>query len=115
MVTSVTSYSGSGLRDWLVQRVSAIVLAIYFVFLMGFFLTHPGLDFQAWYALFHHTFMKVTTLFVILMLALHAWVGIWTVLTDYVKPTAIRLSLQVLVAITLVGCFFWGLEILWGV
>ena len=89
-VKNATSYSGNGLRDWLVQRVSAIVLAAYLIFLLCFLVTHPNLTYEAWALLFSNMFMKIMTILVLLALLLHSWVGLWTVLTDYVKPAWLR-------------------------
>lgn len=115
MVSNVMSYSGSGLRDWLVQRVSAVVLASYVVFLAIYIGMHSGMSYDTWHTLYAHIAMKVASLVVLLSLLLHSWIGIWTIFTDYVKPTAIRIFLEVMVILGLVACFFWGLIILWSV
>ena len=96
MVRSATSYSANGLRDWLVQRVSAVVLAIYSIFLIGFFVLHSPVTYAAWSALFAHTWMKVFTLLTLASLVMHAWVGVWTILTDYIKLPCLRVFLRYL-------------------
>jgi succinate dehydrogenase / fumarate reductase membrane anchor subunit len=107
------SLTGNGLRDWLVQRFSALILAGYFLVLLGFFILHPQLDYIGLRHFFATTWMQVFTLITLLSLFLHAWVGIWTVITDYINPIALRLSIQALVILTLFVYFFWGVEILW--
>jgi succinate dehydrogenase / fumarate reductase, membrane anchor subunit len=114
MVEAATSYSGNGLRDWLVQRVTAVILALYVIYLGCYVLLHHPLTFVAWQHLFGHTSMKIATLFAFGSLALHAWIGMWTIFTDYVKPFKIRLPLQVLTILTLLGYFSYGVIILWG-
>lgn len=114
MVTSITSFSHSGLRDWLVQRVSAVVMAVYIIFLAGFILMHSNLDYQTWQGLFAHTWMRVITLLFLLSLVFHAWIGLWIVSTDYIKGSKTRLLVQVLIILALIGFFIWGVEILWG-
>ena len=114
MVTDVTSLTGNGLKDWLIQRVTAIYFAAYSLFLLGFILLHPHLNYNDWHALFNCNLVKIASITALLSLSLHAWVGIWTVTTDYLKCIAIRLSTQMLVALILVGQFIWGLMILWG-
>lgn len=114
MVNNVTSLTGNGLKDWLIQRVTAVYFAAYCIFLFGFFLFHPELNFEQWHALFAcHTF-QIATVISLLALSLHAWVGIWTVTTDYMKCTAVRLSVQLMVALWLLSQFIWGLMIVWG-
>ena len=114
MVTDVTSLTGNGLKDWLIQRVTAVYFAIYSIFLLGFLLVHPHLLYSQWQALFHDTWFQIASVLALLALSLHAWIGIWTVTTDYIKCTVIRLSVQMLVALFLLGQFFWGLMIVWG-
>ncbi len=114
MVTNITSLTGNGLKDWLIQRVSAIYFAVYSLFLFGFIITHPQMQFTQWSELFHCWIFQVASVLALLMLTLHAWIGIWTVTTDYMPSTAIRLPVQVLVFLLLLTQFIWGLMIVWG-
>jgi len=114
MVTNVTSLTGNGLKDWLIQRVSAIYLAVYAVFLFGFILLHPHMSFETWAALFHCTVVQIASLLALFFILLHAWVGLWTVTTDYLSCTVLRLCVQVTVLAWLLGQFVWGVMILWG-
>ena len=115
MVKSVLGVNHQGLRDWAVQRVSAILMAIYSIGLVVYLLFSPRLSFAEWHNLFAQTWMKVATILFILSVLFHAWVGIWTIFTDYVKPFAIRCILHTLVLLTLAACFIWGVMILWSV
>ena len=119
MVTAVTSFARSGLADWLVQRVSAVILLAY-LGLIGYTLT-SGVNYSEWSALFSQPWMKVFSLLALMSLAAHAWIGIWTVLTDYVtarlmgpKGNALRITLQLLVSLSLVVYVIWGVQVLWG-
>lgn len=114
MVNNVTSLTGNGLKDWLIQRVTAIYFAVYTIFLISFLLSHPDLNFEQWHALFANHVFQVATAIGLLALSLHAWVGIWTVSTDYIHCTAIRLSVQMVVVLWLLSQFIWGLMIVWG-
>ncbi len=114
MVTNVTSLTGNGLKDWLIQRVTAIYLATYCLFIFAFLLTHPQLNFSQWHDLFMNPIVRIATILGLFALLLHAWVGIWTVTTDYIKCTIVRLSVQMLVALWLFSQFIWGLMIVWG-
>ncbi|GGI88940.1 succinate dehydrogenase, hydrophobic membrane anchor protein [Legionella impletisoli] len=114
MVTNITSLTGNGLKDWLIQRVTAVYLAVYALFIFSFFLMHPELRYAEWHALFQIPSFKVATVLAFFTFILHSWIGIWTVTTDYIKCTVIRLSVQLLVALFLVGQFIWALMIVWG-
>lgn len=114
MVTNVTSLTGNGLKDWLIQRATAVFFAAYSLFVFGFLLAHPHLNFSQWHDLFANPVFRIATVLGLFSLTLHAWIGIWTVTTDYMKCTIVRLSVQLLVALWLFSQFIWGLMIVWG-
>jgi len=107
--------SSRGLTDWLVQRCSAIYMFFYVVVLAIFFIKHPGLDYFTWKSVFDSSLVKIFSILFFLSLILHAWVGIWTIFTDYIKLGLLRLILNVLVIFSLTGFFFAALLILWSV
>ncbi len=113
MVTSATSLGRSGLHDWIIQRVSAIVLAAYVIYLVGFFIAKP-IDFVAWQSLFSQAWFKIFSILAIASLSSHAWIGLWIVSTDYIKPTWIRLIFQILIILLCFAFILWGIQILWG-
>lgn len=102
-----------GLKDWLAQRVTGIVLAVYSIILFAIWAGSADLDFNAWSAVFGSVWMKVITLLAVIALAWHAWIGTRDIYMDYIKPTWIRLSLQVVTIITLIGYAVWTVTILW--
>lgn len=105
----------AGVRDWIIQRASAVIM-IAFVFVMVAWLSlHQEVNFEVWSALFQNPAMKVFTAIFMLSLCLHAWVGVWTVLTDYVPIFALRMILFLSVQLALLAYFFWTIQIVWGV
>ena len=104
-----------GLKDWLAQRVTAIVLAVYTIVLLVALLFLPELNYRAWAGLFASAWMKVLTLIALLALIWHVWIGLRDIYMDYVKPTAVRLFLQVATIVALVGYACWAVIILWRV
>lgn len=115
MVKSVLGVNHQGLRDWVIQRVSAIFMAVYTIWLVAYLVCHSDLSYAEWHNLFSNMAVKVATLIFIVCMLAHAWVGMWTIFTDYVKPFVLRCVLNFFVFLMLVACFFWGLLILWGV
>ncbi|MGP9688545.1 succinate dehydrogenase, hydrophobic membrane anchor protein [Psychrobacter sp. AOP22-C1-C5] len=118
---SATGLTGSGSRDWIVQRISAVVLAVYSVVLLGFFLTHSNVTYVEWSSFMTSLPMRLFSLVTILALAGHAWVGMWTVFTDYItsgkmgeSAPRLRLVLQTLMIIAILVFLFWGIMIFWG-
>lgn len=114
MVANVTSLTGNGLRDWWIQRVSAVYFLLYSIFFLGFMAKHNPLTFESWHQFFQCRCVRVATVLAVLAFTLHAWIGIWTVLTDYVKCFYIRFSLQIVVLFLLMGQFIYALMIIWG-
>ena len=115
MVKSVLGVSHQGTRDWMIQRASAIFMAIYSLGLIINFMLFQELTYIEWHSLFAQGWMKIFTILFISGLLFHAWIGMWTIFTDYVKPFVIRLILNALVLLMLVACFIWGVMILWSV
>jgi succinate dehydrogenase / fumarate reductase membrane anchor subunit len=111
-VSQLLALTKSGLKDWLLQRISAVVMALYVIFFMGFFLSHPDVTASDWMVLFSHPWMKIISLFVLLMLLAHAWIGIWTVLTDYIHCSAVRGVIQGIIIFGFFICLVWGVSIL---
>ena len=115
MVTNITNFGRSGLSDWLMQRVTAVILLAYTLFMVGFFLGNSNLDYATWVALFQCTWMRIFSLLALLSLAAHVWIGLWTVSTDYMKATGVRLAFQAVIALALFAYVVWGVQLLWGV
>ena len=103
-----------GLNDWLMQRITAVVIALYLVAMLGILLFNPGMDLAAWQGLFSHTSVRLLTFAALISVFLHAWVGMRDIIMDYIRPTAIRLTLEVLVIGSLVLYTGWAIQILWG-
>jgi succinate dehydrogenase / fumarate reductase membrane anchor subunit len=104
-----------GLKDWLAQRVTAVVLAVYTVILLLALMVQPELTYGSWAGLFASPWMKVFTLLALLSLMWHAWIGVRDIFMDYIKPTGVRLFLQILTILALVGYGCWTVIILWRV
>ncbi len=121
MVVQVTSMSRNGVSDWIVQRVSAVVLAAYTLCVLGFVLMNPGLDYETWSGYFALTGMKGFTMLALLASAAHAWVGMWTIGSDYLQEhtlgagaTRLRFIYQIGSVLIILAYLIWGINILWG-
>ena len=115
MVKTVLSVAHRGLRDWLVQRISAVFMAICMFGLFLFFVMHPHLTFAEWHALFEASWVKIVSVLFLASILAHAWVGIWTIFTDYVKVWKLRFFLHLIVFFMLMACLLWGIWIVGSV
>ncbi|MCU0774960.1 MAG: succinate dehydrogenase, hydrophobic membrane anchor protein [Ideonella sp.] len=102
-----------GLRDWLSQRVTAGLMALFTLVLIVQVLLPGEMGYDKWAGIFSAQWMKVLTFVTIVALAWHAWVGVRDIWMDYVKPVAVRLVLQVFTIVWLVGCAGWMIQVLW--
>ncbi len=108
----VGAHYGTG--SWMAQRVTALLMALYTLLMLGVCLTRSGpMDYAAWKALFAQGWMRIATLIFAVSLAWHAWVGVRDILMDYARPDSLRFALQV-ASIVLIAIYLgWAVQILW--
>jgi len=110
----IVSGAHYGLRDWLAQRITAVLMALFTVVLLAqLLLTREPLGYDLWAGIFSQQWMKFLTFTLILSLAFHAWVGVRDIWMDYVKPVGVRLALHVFTIVWLLGCAGWAIQVLW--
>lgn len=115
MVNRIVTGARYGLRDWLMQRITAVVMALYLLMLAGFLLTHQPLQYADWHGFFQHESVRLSTILFMLSLFLHTWVGVRDILMDYLKPLWLRLFAEVLTILVLIAYASWSVQILWGI
>ena len=118
---SATGLTGSGSRDWYIQRISAVVLAVYTVVILGWLLCNSAPSYEQWYGFMMTVPMKTLSVLAVLSLVVHAWIGMWQVFTDYVTtrqmgPSAsgLRLVLTSAVIIAVFAYAIWAFQIFWA-
>jgi succinate dehydrogenase / fumarate reductase membrane anchor subunit len=113
MVNRIVVGAHYGTRDWLAQRITALIIAVYSVVaLVVVFLGKP-LSHAVLKDLFAQGWMRVATLLFMVALVWHAWVGVRDILMDYIKPDGLRLTLQVVTILLLATYLGWTVQILW--
>jgi succinate dehydrogenase / fumarate reductase membrane anchor subunit len=113
MVNRVVVGAHYGLRDWIAQRATAVIMAIYTIALVMFLLAMPS-SYENWQSFFRQTWVQVLTQVSILAFLIHAWVGIRDLWMDYVKPVGVRLTLHVFTIVWLLSCFVYSVKVVWG-
>ncbi len=109
----VKQVSRSGLVDWLVQRCTAVIIGAYVVFLLLYLLCQPQITFNQWHSLFSSFWMRLATIVATVSIFWHAWIGLWTVFTDYIKVPLLRRALEIIVILLLLSYLVWVLKTLW--
>ena len=103
-----------GWRDWLGQRVTAVMMALCTVLMSGVVLSRTPRNYADWKLMFSSDFIRITTMMFLLALFYHVWIGVRDILMDYIKPTGVRLSAHVVVLVLLLFYTVWSFSILWS-
>ncbi|HGJ5883569.1 succinate dehydrogenase, hydrophobic membrane anchor protein [Arsenophonus sp.] len=113
MVVNVSTLGRTGTQDWLLLRASAIIIALYTFYIVSFIVT-TDLNYTVWRTFFAFPITKIFTILTLISILVHAWIGLWQVLTDYVKSIALRLSLQLFFIVILMTYLIYGTIVVWG-
>ncbi|WP_119343059.1 succinate dehydrogenase, hydrophobic membrane anchor protein [Facilibium subflavum] len=112
-MANVTACTRSGLKDWFLQRVSAIIIILYTIFaIVAVFCVSAHGNYHTWALIFHSTWVKIFTILAFVSLIAHAWIGMWTIFTDYIKCAWLSGVLQVAAIAGYFICFIWLICIL---
>ena len=103
-----------GLRDWLAQRITAVVMGVYTLMLLAVLANLPKLDYWHWKSLWEVPVMRYASVLFLLSLYFHVWIGVRNIFMDYVKDAGLRLALYVIVNMALVWYAVWSVQILWS-
>jgi succinate dehydrogenase / fumarate reductase membrane anchor subunit len=114
VVMQIFNKSFHGLRDWLLQRATAVMMAVCSVLIVAVCLISKPASYAEWKSLMGAGWLKLITFLFLLSLFTHAWLGVRDVLIDYVKPVRIRQALQSIAAISLIYYTAWSVQILWN-
>jgi len=113
MLFELLSKRYPGMRQWLSQRLSAVVLASYSILFVIFFLLQQPNTYMEWTAFFTPIWWRVFTFVFFINLLLHAWLGVGNVMKDYVFNQKLRLVMQFLVEVLAAFEIVWMGQILW--
>ena len=114
MVDRIVTGAHYGLRDWLMQRITAVVMALYALIMAGWLLLYPGFNYDVWTGLFSSNVVRTFALLFLLAVYCHAWIGVRDIVMDYIKSAGFRLVIYVLVILALLLYAIWSVQILWG-
>ena len=113
MVNRIVVGAHYGLKDWVIQRATAVIMALYTVILLALIGAVGPDTYEAWHGIFANGFMKFITFLFFISLFYHAWIGVRDIWMDYAKPDGLRLVLMIATAAALVGYAGWAVQILW--
>jgi len=103
-----------GMRDWLAQRVTAVVMAVYTILVLAIVMWNGGLDYATWSGVLAGRGFRLLTFLFMVSVLYHAWVGVRDIYMDYIKPVGVRMLVQVLSILLLIAYLGWTIQILWG-
>ncbi|PPI86878.1 succinate dehydrogenase, hydrophobic membrane anchor protein [Candidatus Pantoea edessiphila] len=114
MVNNTFALSRKGIQDWLILRIAAIIIFLYIIYICTFLIHVDELNYYTWHNFFQHTVTKIFTMLMILSVLIHGWIGVWQVLTDYVKLVFLRLIIQLIIILGLISYAIYGFIIVCG-
>lgn len=104
--------AGGGLAEWVLQRLSAVYLAGFLLWLMFYFLSGPAPEYAAWKAWLAQGTVRLAFALFFASILIHAWVGMRSVFLDYLKPLWLRFMAQMFLGFGLLVLGFWAAQIL---
>ena len=105
--------AGYGLKDWLAQRITGVVMAAFTLIMFAAALGGAMASREAWQAFMGNGFIRFLSFLFIVSLCYHAWVGVRDIWMDYLNSAAVRVILHVLTLLALVGYAGWAVQIIW--
>lgn len=114
MLSNASALGRNGVHDWLLVRASAIIMTLYVLYILGFVVMSDTLTYEIWRGFFASSVTKVFTLLTLFSILMHGWIGMWQVLTDYVKHLATRLLLQMAIVVALFVYAIYGTVVVWS-
>ncbi|PPI88055.1 succinate dehydrogenase, hydrophobic membrane anchor protein [Candidatus Pantoea edessiphila] len=114
MVNDTSAFSRSGIRDWLILRIGAIIIVLYVIYVCSFLISLDKLNYYNWHEFFENITTKIFTILTLFSVLIHGWIGIWQVLTDYIKLVVLRLILQSIIILVLLSYAIYGCIVICG-
>ncbi|MGB3726203.1 MAG: succinate dehydrogenase, hydrophobic membrane anchor protein [Glaciecola sp.] len=115
MISNHASIKRNGIQDYVTLRASAAVITVFAAYMLYFFISTPTITFEVWQGLFASIYMKAFTMAALVAIMMHVRIGLWQVLTDYVKAHKLRTALQFVLNLIAFAYVAVGLFVLLGV
>jgi succinate dehydrogenase hydrophobic membrane anchor protein len=75
-----------GSTIWYLQRCSSIFIFIYIIYVVVFIISSLPIAFNEWFLFKSSLLFKLSTTTAFLSILVHAYIGLWTIGTDYLTP-----------------------------
>jgi len=104
--------TSSGLRTWLLQRLSAVYIAAFVIIFIGAWAGGGAVTYEVWRSWVARPFINIALILFILAIIMHAWVGVRDVIMDYISIVYMRYLLLIGFGLLFIGLGFWVLRTL---
>lgn len=106
------SWRAGGIRPWIVQRLTAVMLAVVLlVFVLTLMISAPE-NYAQWRALMGGGFWNTVIIVFWVSLIAHAWIGIRDVIMDYVHPDGLRFGVLAVFGFFFIAMMIWMFKIM---
>lgn len=101
----------AGLYGWLVQRISALYLAGFVLFVALRLVLIPIEGYAAWRAWLSGGAMRLALAVFLIAIIVHVWVGLRSVWMDYIPASGWRFIVSALTGLGLLALALWSAQI----
>jgi succinate dehydrogenase / fumarate reductase membrane anchor subunit len=101
------TFRASGMRAWLLQRLSSVYMVAFIVVALLWYATSGAVTYTEWRELLAHPVIAVAVALFFCSILIHAWIGMRDVLIDYMPIMGVRLVLLLGIAVFLIAMGIW--------
>jgi succinate dehydrogenase / fumarate reductase membrane anchor subunit len=101
------TFRASGMRAWLLQRLSSVYMVAFIVATLLWYATSGTISYTVWRELLANPLIAVAVALFFSSLLIHAWIGMRDVLIDYMPIMGLRLILLLGIAVFLIAMGIW--------
>ena len=103
-----------GLGEWVLQRLSAIYIGGFGLYVAIRLVVAPIRDYPAWVSWMHSGTTRAAFALFFLTTFIHVWIGLRSVYMDYLRIDWLRFLISALTAVGLLVMAFWVMPLLFG-
>ncbi|BAC24568.1 sdhD [Wigglesworthia glossinidia endosymbiont of Glossina brevipalpis] len=112
MVNKESAFGILGIYEWIIIRISGILIFLYVICVSSFIIYETPIKYELWREFFNKSLIKIFTILTFMSIAIHSWIGLWQIITDYIKSESLRLKLEIVIFLILFAYIIYGIKII---
>ena len=106
------SFRSGGVKSWVMQRLSAVYIAVFLSFFLFSLFTSTPTDFTQWNNWLALPLINVAFIIFWIAVIVHAWIGARDVIMDYVHDDTLRFLVLSMLGMFLIFMLVWVIKVL---